>query len=198
MDRPEADGRPDDDLIRAVLEDRGSDAAHAAFSQLLSRYQRPIFVWCMRYVRDRERALDLSQEVMMKIWESLPRFHFQSKFSWWVFVITRNRCFNALAEPRTKYRHEELDPQLLHPQPGSDERLETLENITMVRHMMLLHLDAQERQALALSHFEQMPVEEITRLLGLSNATGARALLQRARRKLRTAVERHTSDEARP
>ena len=198
MARPDPGARSDEDLVReSFVPGRVALPTLLSPSCWLAISGRSSSGACATCA-SAKRALDLSQEVMMKIWESLPRFHFQSKFSWWVFVITRNRCLNALAEPRARHRHEELDPGLAHTQLGSDERLEALENISMVRHMMLLHLDAQERQALALSHFEQLPVEEITRLLGLSNATGARALLQRARRKLRTAVERHTRDEARP
>lgn len=194
----EAGPSTDEELVRLATQTQDPRAAERALDELLARYQRPIYLWCYRYVRERERALDLAQDVMAKLWESLPRFNFQSKFSWWVFVVTRNRCLNAIKEPRSTYAHEELSPQLPHFAPGVDRRFEQEESVATVRRLMLEHLDEQERSALALSHFEQLPVDEITRLLGLQNSTGARALLQRARRKLRTAVERHAGDEVIP
>jgi RNA polymerase sigma-70 factor (ECF subfamily) len=197
MNAAAAEPLSDEELVRRAIFERENGREQRAGSELLARYQRPIFLWCLRYVRDRERAQDLTQEVMTKIWESLPRFQFNCKFSWWVFVVARNRCLNALEEPRSRHRHEELTDSLVHAEPGSDERLERLENIAMVRTLMQRHLDVQEREALALSHFERLSVQEITRLLGLSNQSGARALLQRARRKLRTAIETH-GGELRP
>jgi DNA-directed RNA polymerase specialized sigma24 family protein len=50
------------------------------------------------------------------------------------------------------------------------------------------HLDPLEREAIWLRCYEGMPVEEITGLLGIDTASGARGILQRARRKLRAAL----------
>ena len=60
-------------------------------------------------------------------------------------------------------------------------------------------LDGVERQALRLRCFERMPVDAITTALDLKESTGARAVLQRARRKLRAALAaRETSMDGDP
>ena len=119
-----------------------------------------------------------------------PRtFRHGSKVSWWMFIITRNRCINAVKAP-SLVRDDETELDAL-PAAGSDPamRLEETEDEERVRQLMLEHLDEQERLALWLGCFERMPVEGITKALKLTNSTGARGLLQRARRKLRAALE---------
>jgi RNA polymerase sigma-70 factor (ECF subfamily) len=189
MRAPEPDDRLDDALIQTVVSDPQSRSGQAAASELLGRYQQRVYLWCYRYVRERERALDLAQEVLASAWRALPSFRHGSKFSWWMFVITRNRCINAVQAPALLRDDEadldrlpaaSLDPAVEYEQERDEEA---------VRRLMMDHLDEDERLALWMGCFERMPVEGITQALNLSNATGARALLQRARRKLRAALE---------
>lgn len=77
---------------------------------------------------------------------------------------------------------------------GIDVQLAERQELQQVLHLVHTELDEQERRALMLRSFEQLPVEEITRMLGLDGAAGARALLQRARRKLRAALQRNAKD----
>jgi RNA polymerase sigma-70 factor (ECF subfamily) len=181
--------RSDEALIDACLSDPESGAARTAASELLGRYQQRVYLWCYRYVRERERALDLAQEVLASAWRALPGFRRGSKFSWWIFVITRNRCLNAVKAPPLlrdddaeldELPHAGLEPAAAYEQANDQEQL---------RRLMMETLDEQERLVLWMGCFERMPVEAITRALGLTNATGARGLLQRARRKLRAALE---------
>lgn len=189
MRAPEPDDGLDEALIQAVVRDPQSRAGQAAASELLGRYQQRVYLWCYRYVRERERALDLAQEVLASAWRALPNFRHGSKFSWWMFVITRNRCINAVQAP-SLLRDDEADLDRLpasSPDPAVEYEQERDEEA--VRRLMLDHLDEDERLALWMGCFERMPVEGITQALKLTNATGARALLQRARRKLRAALE---------
>ena len=180
--------RPDEDLLQIAVRDPDSPEARAAASELLGRYQQRVYLWCYRYVRERERALDLAQEVLTSAWRALPGFRHGSKVSWWMFIITRNRCINAVKAPSLVRDDAELDAV---PSPDGDPALalEEIEDEERVRQLMLEHLDEEERLALWLGCFERMPVEGITKALKLTNATGARGLLQRARRKLRAALE---------
>lgn len=189
MRAPDPDDRLDQALIQTVVSDPQSRAGQAAASELLGRYQQRVYLWCYRYVRERERALDLAQEVLASAWRALPNFRHGSKFSWWMFVITRNRCINAVQAP-SLLRDDEADLDRLpagSPDPAVEYEQERDEEA--VRRLMLDHLDEDERLALWMGCFERMPVEGITQALKLTNATGARALLQRARRKLRAALE---------
>uniref|UniRef100_A0A832I831 RNA polymerase sigma factor n=1 Tax=Eiseniibacteriota bacterium TaxID=2212470 RepID=A0A832I831_UNCEI len=190
MNASDFTGWTDEALVRAACEDPGGAHGRAAASALLGRHQRRVYLWCWRYVKERERALDLAQETLASAWRALPRFEGRSSFTSWLFVIARNRCLNAVSAPAL-LRDEEADPN-----DAPDAALEPLERMVRqedeegLRRLLVEHLDDAERAALWMRCFDRLPVEEITVALGLGNATGARALLQRARRKLRAALER--------
>ena len=189
MNTPGPGERPDEELLQIAVRDPGAREAQAAASELLGRYQQRVYLWCYRYVRERERALDLTQEVLASAWRALPSFRHGSKVSWWMFVITRNRCINAVKAP-SLVRDDDAELDALPARDGDPAvSFEEAEDEERMRQLMLQHLDEEERLALWLGCFERMPVEGITKALKLTNATGARGLLQRARRKLRAALE---------
>ena len=185
---------PDEQLAATAVRDGQGPAGRAAASQLLGRYQRRVYLWCRRYVRDPERAIDLAQEVLLSAFRALPSFEGRSRFSSWLFAIARNRCLNAMASPGLLCDPDvELDG-LPASEPPPDEELATLEDEESVRRLLLEHLDPEEREALWLRCFERIPVDEIGRVMRLENASGARGLLQRARRKLRAALAQRVSE----
>ncbi len=185
----------DEDLLRRYLADREGAAGQAACSELLGRYQRAVYLWCLRNVRDHERAMDLAQEVLVRAFRALPSFESRSKFSSWLFAIARNRCITEATRSRIPFdTAAELD-DLTSLLPNAETVLENEQASEQVRDLLRTHLDETERTALWMSIEERLPVEEITRLLGLENATGARGLLQRARRKLRAAMDPLTRAE---
>src|SRR5262249_17913518 len=148
-----------------------------------------IYAWCRRMVGDHERAMDLSQDVLLKAWRGMPSFGERSRVSSWLFAIARNECLTALR------------PQSLEVDPGADPLEHLIEHEEPARVLIsreeedameaLLrdHLSPLEQEAIWLRCFEGLPVPDVTRLLGLTHASGARSVLQTAREKLRAALE---------
>ncbi len=187
------DQQEDAELAAAVRLDPASELAGAAASVLLRRYAGRVHAWCKRYVRDHDLALDLAQEVLIRAYQGLPKFDGRAPFSAWLFVIVRNRCLRAMRKPSwTADESLELE-RIADPADPVDERLESLEEYDLILELMDRHLEPLEREALLLRAVERMPVAEITEVLAIDHATGARAVLQTARRKLRAALERHPS-----
>lgn len=187
-ERPEP---ADEALIAAFQAAPASDAGREAASALLARHQRSVYVWCLRYTKDHEAACDLAQDVLLRAYRSLERFRGASAFSSWLFVIARNRCLNAVRRPGL-LRDEEADPELIaaDPDSGPDTELEERESNETMRRLIEECLDETERRALMLRCHERLPVVEITALLEIRSASGARGVLQNARRKLRAALTR--------
>ena len=178
----------DQELLRQALEYPDSQAGRHAASVLLDRYRERVYIWCLRYVRDHEQALDMAQEVLISAYRNLGSFGGRSQFGSWIFSITRNRCLSELRRP-SLLMDEEADPDdhasgQISPDRDLENRLAEEELLELIRH----RLDPVEQQALWLRCFEKMSVDEITKLLAITEASGARGVLQRARRKLRAAL----------
>jgi RNA polymerase sigma-70 factor (ECF subfamily) len=164
----------------------GRDAA----GELLGRYRGRVYLWCYRMVRDHERAMDLAQDVLVKAWRALPHFGGRSRFSSWLFAIARNECLTAL-RPKRLRQDPHVDPVDLlidHDDPAA--LLITREEEDAMLTLITESLSPLEQDAIWLRCFERLPVGEVTRLLGLTHASGARSVLQSAREKLRAALER--------
>ncbi len=179
----------DAELVQLALADRGRPTGGRAASLLLERYQEHVYLWCLRFVRDHEQALDLAQEVLLTAYRRLETFEGRSGFASWIFAIARNRCLYSLRRKPLLLDVEDAAADVTDPAPGPDELLETKLEEEEALDLVLRHLDPLEQTALWLRCYEGLSIEEITRLLEIDTATGARGILQRARRKLRAALD---------
>jgi len=185
---PPRDERSDHELVSVVRRDPHGEPGRAAAEELFGRYRRRAYLWCFRVVRDHDRALDLAQDALLSAYRALPGFDARAQFSSWLFAIVRNRCLTGLRS-RILRRDEDVEPDSLL-SDGSDplERIAMMEEEGAVLEAIRDVLDRQEQQALWLRAVERLPVDEITRVMNLPGASGARSVLQNARRKLRASL----------
>lgn len=169
--------------LACFLADPQGETGRQAATRLFRRHQEKIYLWCFRYVRDHERALDLTQEVLLSAFGKLPDYVHRAHFTSWLFIIARNCCLSELRRPGLK-EVIDLDPDLL--QSLAPDPLQELAVQDLWRQLAGL-LDTQEMDVLHLRCVEGWPVDGITEVLGLERASGARGILQRIRRKLRGA-----------
>jgi RNA polymerase sigma-70 factor (ECF subfamily) len=96
----------DKELVKRVQKgDKG------AFDLLVLKYEHKIVNLVMRYVRDSEQALDITQEAFIKAYRALPRFRGDSAFYTWLYRIAVNTAKNYLAAQRRRPMDIELDLQ---------------------------------------------------------------------------------------
>src|SRR2546423_5529612 len=81
----------DGELVQSALAGRES-----GFEELVRRYQRPIAAYVYRMVGDYDAALDLTQEVFIKVYNSLTRYRSEFKFSTWIYKIAHNAAIDYL------------------------------------------------------------------------------------------------------
>lgn len=189
MDDSEHGIASDEMLVRQALDRPESPSARRAITELFSRYQGRIYQWCFAVVRDHELALDAAQETLMRTYRSLGSFGGRARFSSWLFAITRNCCLKALSSPRYRPDGDGEAEDLIDPRPGPDQIFEEKMDEDAVLDMIHQRLDGLEQEVIWLRCFEKLPVDEITDLLGIEGSSGARGVLQRARRKLWAAME---------
>ena len=185
----------DEALVRMALTDAEGTAARCAASELFGRYTRIVYRWCHRVVRDPDQALDLAQETLISAYRNLSAFRGEGRFVSWIYSITRNCCLAAQRRP-SLLRDEESDPdELSSDRVLQDRALEEYEDEDRLRKLIRTHLEPREQDAIWLRCFERMPVETITQVLRIEQASGARGVLQSARRKLRAALDRRTEED---
>lgn len=186
--------RSDEELVALFQREPDSAAGREAVSHLFRRYRDAVYLWCHRHLGDHDEALDLAQETFIEAHRALPGFEGRSAFRSWLFAIARFRCLSAIRRRRSWF-DDEYDLDLAESgQAGPEEEL--LEAVDEDRVLAFLerHLDETERTAFWLRCYEDIGVDEITRRLGVTDTSGARGVLQRARRKLRAALAREDLD----
>lgn len=187
--------RTDLELVRIFQAGPDTPEGRGAERELLQRWRSRIHAWCWRVVGERELAEDLAQECLLLVHRALPRFEARAAVSSWIYAIVRNRCLAALRRSRPRRAEDEELSLLADGAPGPEESYERREWEERVMSAMRASLSPLEQTALWLKAYEGMPVKDITRLLEVKEESGARALLQAARRKLRAALERGAAGE---
>ena len=179
---------PEHELVARL---RDQDCQHAA-AELFRRHRRAVYLWCFNICHDGEEAVDLTQEVFVRAFRGLTGFDGRASFSTWVYRIARNHCLGVTGTRKREWRRRlaRLD-QLEGLEPADTSLLEEMHQAEIADQVdELLARAAQvmkddELQAFILHYRDGLTVKEITRILGCTNATGARSLIQNARRKFR-------------
>jgi RNA polymerase sigma-70 factor (ECF subfamily) len=164
--------------------------SEGGFEQLVRRYQRPISAYVYRMVGDYEAALDLTQEIFMKVYGSLARYRSEFKFSTWIYKIAHNAAVDHLrrsaAREQSIFKGTEgdqyelpIESGKLSPEIESERKERRLEIENVVR-----ALPAAYRELIILRHSQDLSYEEIVEVTGLPLGTVKNRLF-RAREMMR-------------
>jgi RNA polymerase sigma-70 factor (ECF subfamily) len=156
----------------------------------MKNYEGLVYRTCFGYTRNRDDALDVTQEVFVKVYEKIASFRGSGSFKGWILRITHNESLNWI---RSRARHTEHDELTAANSPEAEARQETdlsrKESRDLIGHA-LLHLNPRQRKALTLRYFEGMSISEIASLLECTEAT-TKNILFRSLRKLRDQLVPH-------
>lgn len=154
----------------------------AAFSQLVSITQDNIYNMAFRILGSREDAQDAAQEVYMRIWQGLPAFRNESKFSTWLYRVVVNTCLNRKRQLRRQLQMVD-DERLLEtlPEPSLEPLRQALKNERNNKIWAAVDsLSDKYRLVISLFYQEELSYAEISDLLMLPIGT-VKAHLNRAR-----------------
>ena len=180
------------DSREAALIRRCTAGDELACAELVAEHQRMVFTLSLNLLRDPDEALDLSQEVFLKVFRTLSGFRGQSALRTWIFRIVINQARNRQRWWRRRHRDSQvsLDEHLQQcGEPESSETVlpdralaskETAERIWRA----LDRLPFDQRTALILREIDGLRYEEIAFSLGVAVGT-VKSRLTRARQALR-------------
>jgi len=174
-------------LVRRVQKgDKG------AFDLLVLKFQHKIVNLVMRYVRDPDLALDITQEAFLKAYRALPRFRGDSAFYTWLYRIGVNTARDWLAHRRRRpaVSLDALPPGSVDPGDDADGPADTArrEELRLGVRRALEQLPEPFRTTLSLRELEGRTYEEVAEILGISLGT-VESRIFRARCKLRAILE---------
>ena len=175
----------DGELVQSALAGRES-----GFEELVRRYQRPIAAYVYRMVGDYDSALDLTQEVFIKVYNSLARYRSEFKFSTWIYKIAHNAAIDHLRRhgareqalsngPEGERTEMVLESRRLTPEQESErnERCSEIETVVQL-------LPHSYRELIVLRHSQDLSYDEIAEVTGLPLGTVKNRLF-RAREAMR-------------
>jgi RNA polymerase sigma-70 factor (ECF subfamily) len=175
-----------DEDLAAIAAARASERVCA---ELFRRYQQRIYLWSFNYTHDVEEAVDCSQEIFLKIFRSIAGFAGRSSFATWVYAITRNHCLGELSRKREQWRRRLVsidDLDVADSTCATDvHQIELKGDLERFLARAQDKMKEEELEAFVLHYREGLTVKEITKVLGCENVTGARTLIQNARRKFK-------------
>ena len=76
-----------------------------AFTEIVKRYERMVYSTAMFTVKNKDDAWDISQEVFMRMYNSIGSFRGDSKFSTWLYRLCKNVTYDYV---RKHYKHREI------------------------------------------------------------------------------------------
>jgi RNA polymerase sigma-70 factor (ECF subfamily) len=101
--------QPDLGVLRKAQ--RGDERA---FSIIVRTYEQPVYNYVLRLTSDRGLAEDLTQEVFLRVFQGLPSFSLRSRFTTWLFQVTKNRVLDELRanerRPRSVVTIDDIPP----------------------------------------------------------------------------------------
>ena len=175
----------DQSLVNQYLEGDNN-----AFRLLAERYQQKVFIVCMGFTHDRDEANDVSQEVFIEVFRSLPKFRGQSSFSTWLYRIAVTKSMKFIQRDRFKKFKISLD--FLTDHDGfeqtatgysTDDRINRQETKKMLK-KALSSLPKKQRIAFVLNKYKELTNKEIAEIMTLPLAS-VDTLIHRARKNLK-------------
>ena len=149
--------KDDNELVFEVLQ-----GSRSSFEVLIERYQKKIFGMILQMTDDRELAKDLTQDVFIKAYTSLPGFNFKYRYFSWLYRIALNETLNGLKQRR---HFESLDKAQNIPDETS--RQDSSESSLLLK-QAIRELKSSYRSLILLKYYFGLSYEEISETLGFS------------------------------
>ena len=174
---------PDPEEVKLI--ERCQTGDERAFRELVERYQRRTYWIAHNMLNNYEIAQDISQEAFIRVFRNMHRFDINKNFYTWLYQIVVNLCIDHLRKvSHVKAGDIEEMGGVADVRPGPSEHTGKTELRGRV-HRMLDKLPRKYKAVLTLRDIQGFSCEEISEIVGCTNAT-VRWRLHRARRLFKT------------
>lgn len=181
----------DRELVQRIIENND----HAAFSLLVDKYQKLVLNTCRGFVDSYADAEDLSQDVFIELFESLPNFRNESKLSTWIYRIAVNKSLNFIRKRKresffggitTVFGAQEKELRIQQEVAGlSSEADHSLRNkeLHLAIKRAINSLPKNQRIAFVLNKYQDLSYKEVAEVMDIS-LSSVESLIFRAKGNL--------------
>ena len=152
-----------------ILESLKGEQAEKAFKELVSRYGEKLYVKIRSMVSSHEDADDVLQEVLIKVYQNVHRFHQNSSLFTWMYRIACNEALSFLR--KRQRRNSTISGSELMVESGQDSMNgvePSGDQIQQTLQAALVSLPEKQRKVFELRYYQEMPYQEMSRILGTS------------------------------
>ena len=177
-----------DDVIELVRRCREGD--ELAWEELVRRFQGRVLGLVSHYVRSREDARDVAQDVFIRVYRSLPNFEHEDRFVPWLLRVARTCAIDHTRRRAARPPAQDLPAEEMHsladPAPSPIDEAVARSERGLVRRA-LDRCSTLHREILVLREVQGMALNEVAELLDIPSGT-AKSRAARARAELARAV----------
>jgi RNA polymerase sigma-70 factor (ECF subfamily) len=172
----------DKELVKSITLNNNT----ALFEKLYDRYSKVVYNTSFSYTKNEFEAEDLTQDIFLKLFLNLKKFQGNSKFSTWLFSLTRNHCINAITRKGAKEKRNQsvfyLDIENLGITEDSDSQ--DFEN-NQIDNMFaaIKQIPEADKNILFLKYKEELSIKDIANALSIGESA-VKMRLKRAKSKL--------------
>ena len=164
-----------------------------AYRLIIERYQSSILNSCFRFVKSKETAEDLTQEVFIEVFKSIHSFKSESKFSTWLYRISVTKSLDLLKSMKRKKRFavikslfagDEPEELLLSSDSSNPHEILEEEDRKRVLTWAIESLPENQKVAFTLNKYDEKNYKEIAEILD-TTVSSVESLIFRAKTNLK-------------
>ena len=156
-----------------------------AFAMVVDRYKDLVFTLAIRMMKNREEAEEVSQDTFIKVYKALPKFKGDSKLSTWVYKVAYNTCLDRIKKNKNRFNEITINFFTEYKLKTVGNALDALEEKEQQQtiHDCLQQLASKDSFLLSLFYFEELSLEEISKIVDME-ANTVKVNIHRARKRL--------------
>lgn len=159
---------PNTDDKELLHQFRNESTREAAFTQIIRKYQEKLYWHIRRMVVEHEDANDVLQNLFIKVWKNLDNFREDSQLYTWLYRIATNESLTYLEQQKKRSSLSISDEDTgLEYKLKADKHFDG-KKLEWKLQMAIQRLPEKQRAVFNLRYFEEMPYEEMSRVLETS------------------------------
>jgi RNA polymerase sigma-70 factor (ECF subfamily) len=173
-----------------LVEFRNPVTKEKAFTSIIKKYQEKLYWHLRRMVVDHDDANDVLQNVMIRVWNGLENFREDSQLYTWLYRVATNECLTFLEQQKKR-----ASVSLSDVESGLENKIKADQNFDGNKLEWKLQLGIQQlpekqRIVFQLRYYEEMPYEEMSRVLETSEGA-LKASYHHAVKKIEEYIKNH-------